>query len=206
MQTRDILEIIAILLSPLVAVQVTVFLQKRKESRERRLYVFRTLMATRAATLDPNHVQALNMIDVEFYGSDRKSKAVVDAFKVYLEHHRKNTESAQWGDRKRELLVDLLRTMAESLGFEFDRVSIDRTSYFPVGWGRAEDEINQIRTLAVDLLAGRRFISVGTLPIDSSGKPLSQDDSAGLPSSVSGLQSGVKGQLSGGEPPKPDAA
>jgi hypothetical protein len=34
--------------------------------------VFRTLMTTRASRMAPDHVQALNMIDVEFAGDDRK--------------------------------------------------------------------------------------------------------------------------------------
>lgn len=47
-------------------------------------------MATRGAKVSPDHVEALNMIDIEFYGrrSGRRSRAeksVVDAWKIYLD-------------------------------------------------------------------------------------------------------------------------
>ncbi|MFX6755224.1 DUF6680 family protein, partial [Acinetobacter baumannii] len=60
---KDILMIIAVLLSPVIAVQVTRYLDNKKEARERQLWVFKTLMATRALSLSPHHVEALNRID-----------------------------------------------------------------------------------------------------------------------------------------------
>jgi len=164
MQLKDWLGIVAALLSPLIAVQVSVFLQHRKEKREQRFQVFRALMATRAANLTPAHVEALNMIDVAFYGTDRKSKAVVEACKVYLEHHNRPVNNDNWQPKKQELLVDLLQKMAASLGYDFDKVSIERTSYFPRGFGDMEWEQQQIRKLVLSLLQGDR-----TLPISVGG-------------------------------------
>ena len=68
MTISDWLMIIAVLLAPLIAVQVQKWLEHHRENRERKLRVFKTLMATRAATVSPDHVQALNMIDLEFSG------------------------------------------------------------------------------------------------------------------------------------------
>ncbi|MDP2815120.1 MAG: hypothetical protein Q8O19_00395, partial [Rectinemataceae bacterium] len=52
----------------------------------RKMHVFSTLMATRATTLSPLHVEALNRIDIEFY-KDRKVKdawkALLDGFESY---------------------------------------------------------------------------------------------------------------------------
>ncbi len=159
-EAKDWLTIAATLLSPLIAVQVSVYLQHRREKRDQRLGVFRTLMATRAANLNPAHVEALNTIDVAFYGSDRKSKAVVEACKVYLEHHNSPTSSENWGSRRLELLVDLLQKMADSLGYEFDKVSIQRTSYFPRGFGDADWDQQQIRKLLLALLKGERMLPI----------------------------------------------
>ncbi len=160
METKDWLTILATLLSPLIAVQVSVYLQHRREKRDQRLGLFRTLMATRAANLNPAHVEALNTIDVAFYGSDRKSKAVVEACKVYLEHHNSPTSNENWGSRRLELLVDLLQKMADSLGYEFDKVSIQRTSYFPRGFGDADWDQQQIRKLLLAVLKGERMLPV----------------------------------------------
>ena len=67
MNVSVILTMSAILLAPLVAIQVSVYLEKKREVRGTRLNVFRTLMATRGSKLSVNHINALNMIDVEFY-------------------------------------------------------------------------------------------------------------------------------------------
>ena len=74
--------IVAILLSPLIAVQVTKWIDKNKGVRRRRLDIFRDLMETRAAILTPKHVAALNRIDIEFYTVGEVSKA----WKEYHDH------------------------------------------------------------------------------------------------------------------------
>jgi hypothetical protein len=85
-KATDWINIVAILVAPLVAVQLSLWLERRKQRRLRQLETFRTLMATRASGLAPDHVKALNMIDVEFYGSDKGSKAVLQAWRAYLDH------------------------------------------------------------------------------------------------------------------------
>lgn len=81
---NDWLSVIAVLASPLVALQVSTFLARRQTAADRRRDVFRTLMATRAMRFSPQHVEALNAIDIEF--APAKFKAVRTAWKVYLDH------------------------------------------------------------------------------------------------------------------------
>lgn len=165
MSTSDWINVLAILLAPLVAIRVSVWLERRKEKRQRQFIIFQTLMATRASTLAPNHVQGLNMIDVEFYGTDRSSRAVVEAWKVYLDFLNTPTEpSPAWGARQKELLVDLLQKMASHLGYHFDKTDIKNTSYFPQGYGTAEWEQQQIRQLMLSLLKGERALPVAPPP------------------------------------------
>src|SRR5688572_26872426 len=76
--------VVSVMISPLIAVQVTVWLQRNREKRERQLSVFKTLMRTRASGMAPEHVQALNMIDVEFYDGPKRPGAVVRSWKAYL--------------------------------------------------------------------------------------------------------------------------
>jgi hypothetical protein len=157
----DWINVVAILVAPLVAVQVSLWLERRKERRSRQLETFRTLMATRASGLAPDHVKALNMIDVEFYGSDASSKAVLQAWKAYLDHlNMASTASEAWGPKREDLLVDLLQKTATHLGFEFDRTDLKRTSYFPRGYGEAELELLEIRKLLLSILRGQRGFPV----------------------------------------------
>lgn len=148
---------LAILLAPLLALQVSVLLNQYREKRQRRLSVFKTLMSTRAAQLSSNHVQALNMIDVEFYGE----KEVIRAWKAYLDHLGEAQESPElWGSRQLGLFIDLLDEMATSLGYDFDRTTIKNTSYFPEGHGQMEEEQLKIRRGLVELLSGERHIPI----------------------------------------------
>lgn len=71
--------ILAILLAPIIALQISSWLNKKCELEKRKLDVFRSLMATRAAGLSPIHVEALNKIDIEFSQDDKKTKAVFEA-------------------------------------------------------------------------------------------------------------------------------
>jgi hypothetical protein len=109
-----ILMILAVLIAPLVAVQVQKYLERHQEKRERKLRIFKTLMATRGVPLSQDHVQALNMIDIEFYGE--KYKKIITSWKDYLNHLEKITKDDEerfslWNEEKADLLANLLLVM-----------------------------------------------------------------------------------------------
>lgn len=60
--------IAAVILGPILAVQVQKRIEKLREKWGRKNHLFQILMSTRASRLSPDHVQALNMIDLVFYG------------------------------------------------------------------------------------------------------------------------------------------
>ena len=62
----DLALIAATFLGPVFAIQVQKFLEKRQGDRARRDRIFKTLMSTRTAVLSLAHVEALNMINIEF--------------------------------------------------------------------------------------------------------------------------------------------
>lgn len=150
----------AILISPLIAVQVTEFLQQHKEERGRRLWIFKTLMATRANRLSLDHVQALNMIDIEFRGMGRRGKPTLEAWTAYLHHLNTHLPPDIWVSRGDDLFVDLLFAMACSLGYRMNKTDIRSTSYFPTGHGRVENEQTRIRTGILELLDGTRALRI----------------------------------------------
>ena len=173
MGIADWLMIIAVLLAPLVAVQVQKALERYREDRTRKLNVFKTLMATRAATVSPQHVQALNMIDLEFHAE--KYKGTTDAWKTYLDHlghYPKDDEKQQpaWGERRVDLLSKLLREMGKSLGYVFDEVHIKRGIYAPEAHAQFETEEQLIRNGLVRLLHGQSH-----LKMDVTSFPVSEE-------------------------------
>ena len=85
MGMREWLTIIAIVMGPIVALGLERLSERRRELRARRLQIFRDLMATRAAGVSARHVDALNAIDIEFFSKKPKDRAVVNAWKEYLD-------------------------------------------------------------------------------------------------------------------------
>jgi hypothetical protein len=156
---KDWLVILATILSPLIAVRVTEYLNRGRQSRDEQLRIFRTLMTTRASTLDVAHVQALNTIDVAFNGKSSKLEAVRRQWKQYLDHlNDKNYPQEQWEAKRRELLVELLDTMGRHLGFDFDKTHIKTQSYYPQGYGDRENDQVRLRQALLEVLAGKRTI------------------------------------------------
>lgn len=174
MTVSDWLMILAVLLAPLIAVQVQKWLEHHREDRERKIRIFKTLMATRAATVSADHVQALNMIDLEF--DDKKYKNIKLAWKTYLDHlgsFPKEDEKVQplWSDKMVDLLAKLLQEMGKSLGYEFDEVHIKKGIYSPEAHARVEDENNLLRRGLLRLLYGD-----GTLKMDIQSLPIGEEE------------------------------
>lgn len=166
MNLTEILTIVAIVLAPAIAILVGRYLDDRKEKKEAKLWVFRTLMATRATPMSQEHIRALNMIDVTFYGNNKKSRKVVDAWKFLLDHFGKDTNElsedliTQWSEKNQELLIDLLQKMADCLKYDFDKTAIKNTSYFPKGWGEQEAESILIRKGFAEIIKGKLSLPI----------------------------------------------
>ena len=181
MEFKEWLVVLATLLSPLIAVQVTEFVNRHRQKREEQLRIFRTLMATRASTLDPFHVQALNSIDVIFTTRSAKEEAVRRQWKQYLDHlNDKSYPPPNWEPRRRELLVDLLDAMGRSLGFDFDKTHLKNQSYYPQGYGDLENEQGAVRKSALEILSGKRPLPMWVVNIPN--QPVSPAPVAEAPS------------------------
>lgn len=179
MSLTEILIILATALSPLIAVQVTRYLDDNNEARGRKLLVFKTLMATRAYTLSPSHVEALNSIDLEFSQKISGEKAVLDVWAQYLDHLGNTVmEPASWASRRAELLVDLLFIMGKSLGYDFNKTQIKNGTYAPGAHGRIEDEQELVRQLTLEVLQGNRPLLMHVTNLPASRLP--SDHSSGI--------------------------
>ena len=132
MELADWLIVVAILLAPVVAVQVQWWVEQMREKHGNKNSIFETLMATRGARVSLEHVRALNMIDIEF--SRKPSKAdqpVLKAWKIYRDHLNNRDDLTTWLARSEELFTTLLYEMGKALGHNFDEVQIKRGAYTP---------------------------------------------------------------------------
>ena len=157
MSCNEIISICAIILGPILAVQIEKYLERRRENKNRRLSIFKTLMATRGAVLSWTHVEALNRIDLEF-SNKKKFEKVIKAWKEYFDNLSQKAQTpeevAVWTKKNEDLLADLLYDMGKSLGFKFDKVLIKRNMYSPVGHVKMELEQEQIRNSMLEILSG----------------------------------------------------
>ena len=84
MTVADGLMIAGDLVAPFFAVFAQRAIETWREKRGRRLSVFKSLMATRGAALSLQHVQALNMIELEF--TKPGDEAIRRAWRSYHDH------------------------------------------------------------------------------------------------------------------------
>lgn len=147
--------------------------------RERRLTVFRVLMGTRRNTMAAEHVQALNLIDIEF----AKDTKVIERWHDLLQHFtithaRRAGEEAAEGmtqdmvsanqskfdkrlfDERQKLLAKLLQEMGKKLEFDLEQFDIAEGGYYPSGLGNIELQQQAIRTLLVDIYLGHRVFPI----------------------------------------------
>ncbi|MEI7214279.1 DUF6680 family protein [Pectobacterium versatile] len=81
----DFLVAICTALSPLIAVQVTKYIERNTSLKNEKIKIFKTLMFTRAEKLDRRHVEALNSIDVVFTSVNNEEKTIRSDWKAYLD-------------------------------------------------------------------------------------------------------------------------
>lgn len=159
----DLVMIVAIFAGPFLAVYVTERQRKRADIRNRKIHIFRTLMATRSAPLVGAHVEALNLLEVEFDPSRSQERGVVDCWRLYLAHlNDRNYPLEAWVLRKSELLIDLLYTMSVSLGYSYDKSQIKTATYYPQGYGEVEQELTESRKLWLEILRGKKQLPITT--------------------------------------------
>ncbi|PJE77557.1 hypothetical protein CI610_03516 [invertebrate metagenome] len=171
----EILTLFAVFLGPIIAVQVSQFLDRKRQKKAGKEWIFKTLMRTRAAALNPSHIEALNMIDVEFFGKSKHDKAVVAAWKLYLDNLADTTTPEDIRNSKRnDLFVDLLYSMSSALGYDFDKEHIKNNCYIPQGYVDVENEQHLIRKGVLGVLKGEMVIPMHVTNIPAP-KPATQE-------------------------------
>lgn len=173
MTNAEIVIAAATLLGPISAVQIQKWLETWRGVRERRLLVFKTLMATRVTNLSPEHVQALNSIPIEFYGK----KKILDKWEEYYDHlGDKSIAPELWGTKRIELFVQLMGLISVSLGYKFN-VSEVKKIYHPTGHANIENEQHEIREHVLRLLRGEQALNLAIKEFPVSEDAIRQQES-----------------------------
>jgi hypothetical protein len=158
--------IVAIIAGPLFTLWLQRWTENRREKRQARQFVFRTLMMYRATPLNTNFVQALNLIDVVFDSKRQKEQTVRADWKKLLDHLNNNAQSVTFVADINKYLATLLSNMGTCLGYNFDEVYMQRHSYQPKALNSKEEEQQALRTLTLEVLRGNKRIPVSMFPED----------------------------------------
>lgn len=158
----DLAIVVATLLGPVLAVQAQKWIERARDRQQRRIWIFRTLMATRATSLAPPHVEAINAVPIEFYGKNKSFKAVVESWKTYIDYlYQDKVNPEVWAAKRLDLFNELILRMAKTLGYKFTAVEISREFYSPKAHIQIETEQNLIREGLAAIFRGDR-----SLPMD----------------------------------------
>jgi hypothetical protein len=153
MTISDGLIIASTILGPILAVQAQKWIERYRESQRQKVAIFSTLMTTRATRISPEHVRALNTIDIVFRGD----KSVIDR---WHEYHDALSPITQPTDDK---FIELLYAMSNRLKFHFDKVMLRRVVYLPQGHVDAETSQVEIQRHLLQMLQGQHEIQKGML-------------------------------------------
>jgi hypothetical protein len=157
---ENFMEILAILISPAIAVAITLWYQTRKEKRERKDRLFQTLMVHRKA-FPPTHdwVNGLNLIDVVF--SDTPKVAAL--WHQYYSMLGSAKTDNEYRDRDHKY-IELLSAMAQDLGYKnLQQTDIDKF-YSPQAHQSQIAASNEIQTEFLRVLKNTQSIAAAPKP------------------------------------------
>lgn len=162
MDAVAVVNLIAIVVGPIAAVLITRLMDNRSETRSRRYQVFRDLMRTRAAKISPPHVDALNLVEIEFHNFPN----VKQAWQRYMENLFTSApgdagEQSNFFVRREQLFIKLIQEVANTLGLKsVDITDVMTNNYYPMGWQNEQQEQQQARQLLIQLLSGTKPLTV----------------------------------------------
>ncbi|MFM0695631.1 hypothetical protein PQQ64_25565 [Paraburkholderia graminis] len=162
----------ATFLGPIFAVAITLWRDSASKKYTRRLHVFRTLMATRKIGISPDHVNALNLVEVDFY----KCTKVEIAWKSYLEHLNLSgrPEDDAWRETKEKRLAELLFHMGVVLKIEIPPLDIFKGGYAPMGWAYKDARSNEVLEFVHELSEGTKVVPIWLRGVTPQGSAAEQ--------------------------------
>jgi hypothetical protein len=164
------LTIVAIVVGPLLAFAVQHWRDKRREHWKQKVEVFRQLLLTLKVPMAQRHVDAINSIPLEFHSQSE----IISAWRLYTSHLNNGVmlqqEPQRWGEKKLDLLVDLVSKIGDHLGYEhIDEATLRDNLYVPKGYSDVEEQWRQIREAWLQVLSGQRpmpMTMVGSVTVE----------------------------------------
>jgi len=163
--------IVAIVVGPIVATQIAQRQEAVREIRQRKLAVYRALMETRGSRLHSDHIRALNLIPLEYYGIE----SVMSAFRVYMTSLATPLphvdQQSRFLEQRNDGFLDLLHQVGLHLGYRVDRRELERLAYTPQGVIDNEERQLKAQALLIEIMSGQRSFPVAWMLPPGSKNP-----------------------------------
>tara|TARA_B110001454_G_C12719084_1_gene433921 strand:+ start:554 stop:1090 length:537 start_codon:yes stop_codon:yes gene_type:complete len=133
MKTSELINLLAILLGPILAVAVQLISEGRRKTHEQQTQTMRMLLSTRHMPSDPVYSTAINMIPIDF----NKSKRVMQAHKAYIECITYQPSSENVETHNQQIIskqTKLIFEMARHLKYDLPETDIQTSAYAAGGF------------------------------------------------------------------------
>ena len=159
---------LAVLAGPKIGATVARNLEDQRQKQQERMTILASLLRTiqGPARLSSEHVGALNLIQLMFYGE----KEVLDTYKKYMEHLNTpppppdQVQQSERFFRDREgHFLELIATLASALRYQFDKKDLENLAYAPQRWWDIDRAQQQNMYLLTELLSGRSQLPVSVV-------------------------------------------
>jgi hypothetical protein len=175
-----LMSVAAILVSPMITLWIQRRLDDGKNRRERRELIFKALWVNRRRQFYIARVDALNMIDIEFFGERKVQDAWEDLRSDYFRQEHPGLNQDQIFAGREERFATLLFEISQVLGYKFGKTHIRDNIYRPILHGNMDEIELETRTRIRDLLRSDalpvRFVAGAPLPPNPHEPPEEQDD------------------------------
>jgi hypothetical protein len=155
----DLVTVTALLVGPAIAIGIQLYFESRRRKRAAKERIFSTLMGFRAFIINPQFVQALNLVDVIFY-DNVEVRAKRSEFMAIANGSQGREMKPQEIEACKDLIAEMLAKMGKELGFEFDHTEIKNTAYYPKGFERLDYAAFALREKGLEVLEGKSSIGV----------------------------------------------
>jgi hypothetical protein len=161
-----IVSIVAVLLSPIIAVLISMLLQNRRSVRTEKMQVFNALIGNRNNSIAIESVRALNMIDVVFHDASKVRGLWHECYDMLSNKGLDNELGYKLRQKKN---LEMITEMAKTLGYgkAITHLDVDR-AYSPIGLENQNQKGTQIADELLRVFKGTQSIEFAQM--DGTGK------------------------------------
>ena len=169
LELYEILTLLGIIIGPITAVLISLWIDGRRKARDQKLTILRMLIASRHLPADPAFFTAVNLVPIEF----SESRKVLEAYKEFIVA----TNARVDGENNNEVnqntnikTVRLIYEVARDLGFPLRETDLQTEGYVSQGFGTRDglllDSQRAMRDVAIQLSIQTRLLAGASMSAD----------------------------------------